>query len=200
MFMFKESCLTLCEAMDYSIPGFPVLYHPTEFAQTQVHWVSDAIQPSHPLSFPSPPAFNLSQHQGLFQWVSLCIRWPTYWSFSFSPSNEYSGLISFRIDCFDLLAIQGSVKSLLQHIEHLYASAHPSVPNTFEASCFFFFLNKVFGFLFLFFIYLFFYLFVFYYTGYSCSTLSSCGKTGLLFIGVLGLLNTVASLVAEHRL
>ena len=74
-----------------------------------------AIQPSHPLSSPSP-AFNLSQHQGLFQSV-LCIRWPKYWSFSFSisPSNEYSGLISFRIDWFDLLAVQGTLESLLQH-------------------------------------------------------------------------------------
>jgi len=66
---------------------------------------------------PSPPAFNLSQHQGFFQWVSFCIRWPKYWSFSFSisRSNEYSGLISFRIDWFDLLAVQGTLKSLLQH-------------------------------------------------------------------------------------
>ena len=79
-----------------------------EFAQTHVHWVSDALQPSHPLSFPSSLALNLSQDQGLFQWVSsLCIRGPKYWSFSFSisPSNVYSGLISFRIDWFDLLAV-----------------------------------------------------------------------------------------------
>ena len=90
------------------------------FTQTHVHWVGDAIQPSHPLSSPSPPALNLSQHQGLFQWVSFPmshIRWPQYWSFSFSisPSNEYSGLISFRIDSFELLAVQGTLKSLLQH-------------------------------------------------------------------------------------
>ena len=66
---------------------------------------------------PSPLAFNLSQHQGLFQWVSLCIMWPKYWSFSFSisPSNEYSGLISLRVDWFNLLAVQGTLKSLLQH-------------------------------------------------------------------------------------
>ena len=77
--------------------------------------VSDAIQPSHPLLSPSPPAFYLSQHQGLFQWVG--IKWPMYWSFSFSisPSNKYSGLISFRIDWFDLFAVQGTLKSLLQH-------------------------------------------------------------------------------------
>ena len=65
-----KSCLTLCDPMDCSMPGFPVLHHLLEFAQTHVHWVSDAIQPSRPLSCPSPPAFNLSQHQGLFQWVS----------------------------------------------------------------------------------------------------------------------------------
>ena len=79
--------------------------------------ISDAIQLPHPLSSTSPPAFNLSQHQGLFQWVDVCIRWPKYWSFSFSinPSNEYSVLISFRIDWLDLLAVQGTLKSLLQH-------------------------------------------------------------------------------------
>ena len=81
-----------------------------------VHRVSDAIQPSHPLSLPSPPAFNHSQHQGLFQGV-FHIRWPKYRSFSFSisPSNEYSELISFRIDWLDLLTAQGTLKSLLQH-------------------------------------------------------------------------------------
>ena len=75
-----------------------------------------AIQPSHPLSSPSPPTFNLSQHQGPFQWV-LCMRWPKFWCFSIniSPSNEYSGLISFRMDWLDLLAVQGTLKSLLQH-------------------------------------------------------------------------------------
>ena len=99
-----QSCLTLCHPMDCSIPGLLVHHQLPEFTQTHIHWVSDAIQPSHPLSFPSLPAFNLSQHQGLFQWV---IRWPKYWSFSFSisPSNEYSGLISFRIEWFDLLAV-----------------------------------------------------------------------------------------------
>ena len=77
----------------------------------------DAIQPSHPLLSPSLPAFNLSQHQGLFKWISFCIRWPKYWSFSFntSPSNEHPGLISFRMDWLDLLAVQGTLKSLLQH-------------------------------------------------------------------------------------
>ena len=100
--------LTLCNPMDCRRPGFPVHHQLLELAQTHVHWVSDAIQPSHSLSPPSPPAFNLSQHQSLFQWVnSLAIRWPKYWRFSFSisPSNEYSGLISFRMDWFDLLAV-----------------------------------------------------------------------------------------------
>ena len=88
-----------------------------EFTQTHLHRVSDAIQPSHPLLSPSPPAFNLSQHQGLFQWVSFTSCGQSIGSFSFniSPSNEYSGLISFMIDWLDLLAVQGTLKSLLQH-------------------------------------------------------------------------------------
>ena len=103
--------------MDCSTPGFPVHHYLLESAQTHVHSVSDAIQPSHPLLPPSPPVLNLSQHQGLFQWVALWIRWPKYWSFSFSisPFNEYSGLIFFRIDWFDLLLVQGTLKSLLQY-------------------------------------------------------------------------------------
>ena len=89
--------------MDCSNPGLPVHYLLSVFTQIHVHLVSDAIQPSHPLS-PSPPAFNLSQYQGLSSESVLCIRWTKYWSFSFSisPSNEYSGLIFFRIDWFDL--------------------------------------------------------------------------------------------------
>ena len=103
--------------MDCSTPGFPVHHHLPQLAQTHVHQGGDAIQPSHPLSSPSPSTFNLSQHQGLSNESVLHIRWPKYWSFSFSisPSNEYSGLISFRIDWLDLLAVQGSLKSLLQH-------------------------------------------------------------------------------------
>ena len=95
----------------------PVLHHLSELAQTHVHWVSDAIQPSHSLLLPSPPAFNLFQYQGFSNESALRIRWPKYWSFSFSisPSNEYSGLISLRIDWFDLFAVQGTLKSLLQH-------------------------------------------------------------------------------------
>ena len=97
--------------------GLPVHHQLPEFTQTHVHCVGDAIQPSHPLSSPSYPALNLSQHHGLFSESALHIRWPKYWSFSFniSPSSEYSGLISFRMDWFDLLALQGTLKSLLQH-------------------------------------------------------------------------------------
>ena len=106
----------LCNPLNCSTPGLPVHHQLPEFTQTHVHWVGDAIQPSHPLSSPSPPAFNLSQHQGLFQWVSSFHQVAKYWSFSFSisPSNEYSGLISFRIDWFDI-AVQQTLKSLIQH-------------------------------------------------------------------------------------
>ena len=91
--------------MDCSTPGLPVHHQLPELAQAHVHRVGDAIQLSHPLSSPTPPAFNLSQHQDLFKESVLHIRWPKYHSFSFSisPSNEYSDLISFRIDWFDLL-------------------------------------------------------------------------------------------------
>ena len=97
--------------------SFHAFHHLPEHAQTHVHWVGDAIQPSHPLLSPSPPAFNLSQHQGLSSESVLHIRWPKCWNFSFSisPSNEYSGQISLKIDWFDLLAVQGTLKSLLQH-------------------------------------------------------------------------------------
>ena len=102
--------------MDCSLPGFPVLHCLLDLAQTHAHWVNDAIQPSHPLLLPYPFSLNLSKHQGLFWWVG-CLHQAKYWSFSFSisPSKGYPGLISFRIDWFDLLAIQGTLKSLLQH-------------------------------------------------------------------------------------
>ena len=136
-----QSCPTLCDPMDCSTPGLPVHHQLPEFTQTHVHRVGNAIQLSHPLSSPSPSAFNLSQHQDLFfsfflffninlfiliggwllSWVFsnksvLLIRWPEYlhFSFSISPSNEYSGLISFRMDWFDLLEVQGTLKSFLQ--------------------------------------------------------------------------------------
>ena len=102
--------------MNHSTAGLPIHHQLPESTQTLVHRVGDAIQPSHPLSSPSPPALNLSQQLGLSNESVLSIRWPKYWSFSFSisPSNEYSGLISLRIDWFDLLAIQGILESLLQ--------------------------------------------------------------------------------------
>ena len=99
--------------MDCSTPGFPVHHQLPELAQTHVHWVIDAIQPSYPLLSPSPPAFDFSQ----VRVFSNHIRWPKYLSLSFkiSPSSEYPGLIFFRIDWFDLLAVQRTLKSLLQH-------------------------------------------------------------------------------------
>ena len=112
-----QSCPTFCSLMNCSTPGLPVHHQLPEFTQTHVYRVGDAIQPSHPLSSPPPPAPNPSQHQGLFQESALHLTCPKYWSFSFSisPSNEYSGLISFRINWLDLLAVQGSLKSLFQH-------------------------------------------------------------------------------------
>ena len=113
-----QSCPTLFDPMDCNMLGLPVCHQLPESIQTHVHWVDDAIQPSPPLSSPSPPALNLSQHQGLSKWKSaLRMRWPKYWSFSFniSPSNEHPGLISLRMDWLDLLAVQGTLKSLLQH-------------------------------------------------------------------------------------
>ena len=88
-----QSCPTLCDHMNCSTPGLPVYHHLPEFTQTHVHRVSDAIQLSHPLASPSPLAPNPSQHQSLFQWITLCMRWPKYWSFSFSiiPSKEHPG-------------------------------------------------------------------------------------------------------------
>ena len=95
-----QSWPTLCDPMNCSRPGLPVHHHLPEFTQTHVHLVGDAIQLSHSLSSPFPPAPNPSQHQSLFQWVNLHMRWPKYWSFSFSifPSKAHPGLISFRMD------------------------------------------------------------------------------------------------------
>ena len=102
--------------MDYSMLGFPVLHHLPEFAQTHVYQVDDAIKPSHPLSPPSPPALNLSQHQGLVQWVRFLLHVAKVLELQLQhQSFQYSGLISFRIDWLDLLAVQGTLKSLLQH-------------------------------------------------------------------------------------
>ena len=103
--------------MDCSTPGLPVHHQLPEFTQIHVHWVSDAIQPSHPLSSPSPPALNLFRIRVFSNESALRIRWPKYWSFSFniSLSNEHPGLISFRMDWLDLLAVQRTLKSLVQH-------------------------------------------------------------------------------------
>ena len=131
-----QSCPTLCNPMNRSTPGLPVHHQLPEFTethvtQTHVHWIGDAIQLSHPLSSPSPPAPNSSQHQSLFQWISSSHQMARYWNFSFtfSPSNEYSGLISFRIDWFDLLTVQWTLKSLLQ--------CHSSIASILRHSAFF---------------------------------------------------------------
>ena len=110
-----QSCLTLCDPMNHSMPGLPVHHQLPEFTQTHVHRVGNAIQPSHPLSslllLPTiPPSIRVFSNES-----TLCMRWPKYWSFSFSisPSSEHPGLISFRIDWLDLLAVQGTLKRLL---------------------------------------------------------------------------------------
>ena len=112
-----KSCPTLCNPMHHSTPGLPVHHQLPEFAQTHVHPVSDAIQPSHPLSSPSPPAPIPPSMRVFSNKSTLRMRWPKYWSFSLSisPSNEHPGLISFRMDWLDLLAGQGTLKSLFQH-------------------------------------------------------------------------------------
>ena len=103
--------------MNRSTPGLPVHHHLPEFTQTHVHQVHDVIQPSHPQSSPSPPALNPPSIRVFSNESTLHMRWPKYWSFSFStiPSKEILGLISFRMDWLDLLAVQGTLKSLLQH-------------------------------------------------------------------------------------
>ena len=115
---FSHSVMsTLCNPVDWGTPVLPIHHKLPEFTKTHVHWVGNAIQPSHPLSYllllPSIfPCIRVFSDESV-----LCIKWPKYWTFSFSisPSNEYSGLISFRIDWLDLLAVQGTLKSCLQH-------------------------------------------------------------------------------------
>ena len=111
------NCVRLCDPMDCSTPGFPVHNQLPELTQTHVQRVTDAIQPSHPLSSPSLPALIFPSIRVFSKESVLHIRWPKYWSFSLSIStfSEYSGLISFRMDWLDLFAIQGTLKSLLQH-------------------------------------------------------------------------------------
>ena len=105
-----QSCPTLCDPMDCSTPGFPVHHQLLELAQTHVYQVSDAIQPSHHLLPSIFPSIRIFSNESV-----LHIRWPKYWSISISSSNEYSGLISFRIHWLDLLGVQGTFNSLLQH-------------------------------------------------------------------------------------
>ena len=117
-FQFSRSIMSdSCDPMNSSTPGLPVHHQLLEFTQTHVHQVGDAIQPSHPLSplllLPTiPSSIRVFSNES-----TLCMRWPKYWSFSFSisPSNEHPELISFRMDWLDLLAVQGTLKSLLQH-------------------------------------------------------------------------------------
>ena len=131
MYLVAQSCLTLCNSMDCSRPGFPVHHQLPELAQTHVHQVIDVIQSSHP-RHPLILLCSIIPRIRVFSSESvLRIRWPKYWSFSFSisPSNEYSGVISFSTDWFDLLAVQGTLKSLLQH--------HSSKASIFQYSAFF---------------------------------------------------------------
>ena len=106
-----------CDPMNCSTPGLPVHHQLLESIETYVHWVGDAIQPSHPLSSPSPPTLNLSEHQGLFKWVSSSHQTAKLLEFQLQhqSSNEHPGLISFRMDWLDPLAVQGTLRSLLQH-------------------------------------------------------------------------------------
>ena len=112
-----QLCLTLCDPMDCSMPGLLVHHQLAEFTQTHVRWVGDVIQPSHPPIPPSPLPSIFPSIRVFLNESALHIMWPKNWSFSFNvtPSNEYSGPISFRMDCLDLLAVQGTLKSLLQN-------------------------------------------------------------------------------------
>ena len=126
-----QSWPTLCNTMNHSTPGLPVHHQLPEFTQTHIHRVSDAIQPSHPLSSPSPPAPIPPSIRVFSNESTLRMRWPNYWSFSFSiiPYKEIPGLISFRMERLDLLAVQGTLKSLLQQ--------HSSKASILQCSAFF---------------------------------------------------------------
>ena len=126
------SCLTVCDPMDCTTPGFLFLHHLLELAQTHVPWVSDVIQPSHPLSSPSPPAFSLSQHQGLFQELALRIRWSKYWSFSFSisPPMNIQGWFPLELTGLISLLSRWLSRVLFSSItvwKHQFFSAQPSL-------------------------------------------------------------------------
>ena len=126
-----QSGPTLCNLMNRSTPGLPVHHKLLEFTQTHFHQIGDAIHPSHPLSSPSPPAPNLSQHHGLFQWLNFLNEVVKVLEFQLqiSLSNEHPGLICFRMDWLDLLAVQGTLKSLCQH--------HSSKASILQCSTFF---------------------------------------------------------------
>ena len=112
-----QLCLTLCDPINCSMPGLPVHHQLPKLTGTHVHWVGDAIQPSHPLSSPSPPTFNLPQHQGLFKWVSSLQQVAKVLQFQlqYQSFQWILGLISFSMDWLDFLAVQVTLKSLLQH-------------------------------------------------------------------------------------
>ena len=158
LFKIRNSCLvtqlcpTLCHHMDCSMPGFPVLHHLQDLAQIYVHWVNDAIQSDHPLSSPSS-AFNLFQHQDLIQWLHASYQVVKVLELQLQhhPSNEYSGLISFRMAWLGLFAVQGILKSLLQHhsskmsilwhsdyftvqLSHLYVTSGKTIALTIQTS------------------------------------------------------------------
>ena len=120
-----QSCPTLCDPMDCSTPGFPVHYHLLELAHTYIHWVGDAIQPSHPMSSPSPPAFKCSQYQGVFQWVNSLHQVAKVLELQFQHQSfqEYS-----ELDWYDLPDVQGTLKGLLQH-HSSKTSVHDSQPS-----------------------------------------------------------------------
>ena len=126
-----QSCPTVCDPMNCSTPGLPVHHQLLEFTQTHIHRVSDAIQPSNPLSSPSPPAPIPLSIRVFSNESTLRMRWPKYWSFNFSiiPSKEHQGPISFRMDWLDLLSVPGTLKSLLQH--------HSSRASILQCSAFF---------------------------------------------------------------
>ena len=127
----SQRCPTLCDTMDCSTPGLPVHHRLPEFAQTHFHWVHYAIQPSHPLLSSSSPTFNLCWHQSIFQWVSSLNQVAKVLEFQLQhhPSNEYSGLISFKMDWLDLLQSKGLSKVFSNTTvqKHQFFGAHLSL-------------------------------------------------------------------------
>ena len=116
-FSVTQSCPTFCDSMECSMTSLPIPHILLEFPQVHIHCICDAMQPSHPLTSSSTSALSLSSIRDFSSESSVCVRWWNSWSFSFSisPSSEYSGLIFLKIDWFDLLAVQGTFKGLIQH-------------------------------------------------------------------------------------